>query len=285
MERLDAAGPNAEQITYWNEQGGSRWVRLQEGLDAQLASFGRVVMDRLVIGAGERVLDVGCGCGETTLELGRRVGPRGSVVGVDISTIMLERARQRAAGAANVEFLVADAQTHPFAAASVDVVFSRFGVMFFQDPHAAFANLHRALVPGGRLGFHCWKTFRENDFMTVPFGAALRHVPPPPPPPSPHAPGPFAFADPDRVRGILGDAGFAEVGFESRHDAMVLGAAVEEAADFALQLGPASIALREAPPETVAKVRASVREVLAAHTTPEGVRLGTSSWIVTARKL
>ncbi|MCC6849284.1 MAG: methyltransferase domain-containing protein [Deltaproteobacteria bacterium] len=285
MERLEAAGPNAEQITYWNEQGGPRWVGLQEALDAQLAPFGRIVMDRLAIGPGERVLDVGCGCGETTLELGRRVGPRGTVVGVDISTVMLERARQRGAGAANVEFLAADAQTRPFVDASFDVVFSRFGVMFFQDPHAAFANFHRALAPGGRLGFHCWKTFKENDFMTVPFAAALRHVPPPPPPPSPDAPGPFAFADPDRVRGILGDAGFAEVGFESRHDPMALGAGVEEAADFALQLGPASLALREASSDAIAKVRASVREVLAAHVVDGRVRLGTSSWVVTARKL
>src|SRR6185295_1983057 len=98
MERLAAAGPNAEQITYWNEQGGPRWVKLQEALDRQLASFGRIVMDRLAIGRGERVLDVGCGCGETTLELGRRVGPDGSVVGIDISTVMLERARERSRG-------------------------------------------------------------------------------------------------------------------------------------------------------------------------------------------
>src|SRR6478609_2836932 len=108
MERLDAAGPNAEQITYWNEQGGPRWVRLQEQLDQQLASFGHVVMDRVAIRAGERVLDVGCGCGETSLELGRRVGASGSVVGADISTIMLERARERGAAAKNVEFIVAD---------------------------------------------------------------------------------------------------------------------------------------------------------------------------------
>src|SRR4051812_21399142 len=116
MERLDSAGPNAEQITYWNEQGGPRWVKLQELLDAQLAAFGAIVMDRLAIAPGERVLDVGCGCGETTLALGRRIGPSGSATGIDISTVMLERARQRAAaaGAANVAFLVADAQTHAF---------------------------------------------------------------------------------------------------------------------------------------------------------------------------
>jgi SAM-dependent methyltransferase len=287
MERLDAAGPNAEQITYWNEQGGPKWVALQETLDAQLVRFGEVVMDRLAIGAGERVLDVGCGCGSTSLELGRRVGPSGAVLGVDVSTPMVARARERAAaaGAANVAFVVADAQTHPFEPERFDVLFSRFGVMFFQDPPAAFANLARALRPGGRLGFHCWQALMENPWMTVPLFAALQHVPPPTPPP-PGAPGPFAFADAERVRGILAGAGFAEIDFESRHDTMGVGSgSLDEAADFALQMGPASIAIREATPETIAKVRASVREALAPHQTPDGVRLATSSWIVTARRL
>ena len=285
MERLESAGPNAEQITYWNEQGGPRWVKLQEALDRQLASFGHIVMDRLAIGSGERVLDVGCGCGETTLELARRVGPAGSVVGADISAVMLERARERGRGVGNVEFLVADAQTHAFAPASFDAVFSRFGVMFFGDPRAAFANLARAMKPGGRLGFHCWKRLLDNPWMTVPFFAALEHLPPPTPPP-PDAPGPFAFADADRVRGILTDAGLAEIEFESRTDPMELGSGtLDDAVDFALQMGPTSIALREATPETVAKVRASVRAALAPYRTADGVRLDTSSWVVTARRL
>jgi SAM-dependent methyltransferase len=260
-------------------------VRLQEQLDQQLAPFGHVVMDRLAIGAGERVLDVGCGCGETSLELGRRVGPKGSVLGVDISTVMLERAAERGKSAPNVRFQIADAQTHAFAPGSFDAIFSRFGVMFFQDPPAAFANLARALVPGGRIGFHCWKALPENPWMTVPFFAALQHVPAPTPPP-PNSPGPFAFADADRVRGILSDAGFAEIDFESRNDMMGVGsAALDDAVDFALQMGPASISIREATPETIAKVRASVREALAPHMTPEGVKLATSTWVVTARRL
>jgi SAM-dependent methyltransferase len=284
MERLDPTGPNADQITYWNEQGGPKWVTLQEQLDHHLAGFGHVVMDRLALAAGERVLDVGCGCGETSLDLGRRVGPQGSVLGVDISTVMLARAKERASEVRSVQFAVADAQTYAFAPASFDAIFSRFGVMFFQDPTVAFTNLHRALKSGGRLGFHCWKTFQDNAFMTVPFFAALQHVPPPPPP-TPNAPGPFAFADPDRVRGILSDAGFAEIDFESRTDAMDVGATLDEAADYAIQMGPASIALRDASADTVAKVRAAVRDALVAHQTPNGVSLGTSSWVVTARKL
>jgi SAM-dependent methyltransferase len=285
MDRLEAAGPNAEQITYWNEQGGPRWVKLQEALDRQLASFGEIVMDRLAIRSGERVLDVGCGCGETSLALGRRVGTGGSVLGIDISTVMLERARARSRDIANVQYLVADAQTHAFAPASFDVVFSRFGVMFFQDPRAAFTNLLRALQPGGRVGFHCWKSLADNPWMTVPLFAALQHVPPPTPP-APDAPGPFAFADPNRVRGILGDAGFAEIEFESRNDMMGVGmGSLDDAVDFALQMGPASIAIREATAETLAKVRASVRDALGPYQTSDGVRLATSSWVVTARRL
>jgi SAM-dependent methyltransferase len=198
---------------------------------------------------------------------------------------MLEHARARSASAMNVTFALADAQTHPFAPASFDVIFSRFGVMFFQDPGAAFANLESALAPGGRLGFHCWKSLPENPWMTVPFFAALQHVPPPTPPP-PNAPGPFAFADADRVRGILIGAGFAEVDFESRNDAMGVGSgSLDDAVDFALQMGPASIAIRDATPETVAKVRVSVREALAPYMTSDGVRLATSTWVVTARRL
>lgn len=287
MERLAPAGPNAEQITYWNEKGGPKWVTLQETLDRQLARFGHIVMDQLAIGAGERVLDVGCGCGETSLELGRRVGPKGTVLGVDISSVMLDRARDRARrdGLANVELAVADAQTHPFAAGRFDAIFSRFGVMFFSDPRAAFTNLAAALRPGGRLGFHCWKGLADNPWMTVPLFAALRHVPAPTPSP-PDAPGPFAFADADRVRGILEAAGFSEIDFETRNEMMSVGTGdVDEAADFALQMGPASIAIREATPETIAKVRASVRDALADHRTPTGVRLATATWVVTARKL
>lgn len=287
MERLASAGPNAEQITYWNEQGGPKWVTLQETLDQQLAPFGHIVMDRLAIGAGERVLDVGCGCGETSLELGRRVGATGTVLGVDISSVMLDRARERARrdGLANVAFAVSDAQTHAFAPASFDAIFSRFGVMFFSDPRAAFTNLAAALKPGGRLGFHCWKTLADNPWMTVPLFAALQHVPAPTPS-APDAPGPFAFADAERVRGILDAAGFTEIGFETRNEMMSVGTGdVDEAADFALQMGPASIAIREAAPETIAKVRASVREALAAHRTPTGVKLATATWVVTARKL
>jgi SAM-dependent methyltransferase len=285
MASPEAAGPNAEQVRYWNEQAGPKWVELQELIDAQIAPLGRAAMERAGIRAGERVLDVGCGCGETSLELGRRVGASGSVLGVDVSHVMLERARARAraAGTAHVRFEEGDAQTHAFAPASVDVLFSRFGVMFFADPRAAFANLRRALAPDGRLAFVCWRAIPENPWMMVPMAAALQHVPPPAIL-APDAPGPFAFADDARVRAILEGAGFGAVCFE-RHDEVLSvggGADLDRTVAFLLQMGPTAAALREAGPELTRTVAAAVREVLVPFATPEGVRMPSGSWIVTA---
>ncbi|MFM8411336.1 MAG: class I SAM-dependent methyltransferase, partial [Alphaproteobacteria bacterium] len=158
MTRLAASGPNAEQIDYWNDMAGPKWVALQESLDRQIGPLGAAAMAAADLQPGERVLDVGCGCGATSIELARRVAPGGAVLGVDVSTVMLEAARAAAgrAGAEGLEFANADAQTAPLTPAGFDVVFSRFGVMFFADPTAAFANLRRALRPGGRLAVVCW---------------------------------------------------------------------------------------------------------------------------------
>jgi len=234
---------------------------------------------------GERVLDVGCGVGQTTLELAERVGPSGSVLGIDISTPMLARARERAraAGLANVRFENADAQTHAFTPESVDLVYSRFGVMFFADPTAAFANLLRALRPGGRLAFVCWQAMTENAWMRESLAAVLKHVAPPPPA-DPHAPGPFAFADAARVRGILERAGFRAVRHEAVPGQLSLGASLDEAVSFAVEIGPASRLLKEAPEAARAAAVAELRKALEAHVTPKGVDLGYATWIVTAER-
>src|SRR5262249_40712661 len=165
----------------------------------------------------------GCGCGDTTVELSKGVAPGGSATGVDISAPMLERARALAeAQRAAARFELADAQTHAFPPASADVVFSRFGIMFFADPTAAFANLRRALTPSGRLAFVCWQALPENAWMAVPMLAALQHLPPPPLP-GPEAPGPFSFADPARVRRILEGAGFRSVQLEDVRETLTVG--------------------------------------------------------------
>jgi SAM-dependent methyltransferase len=285
---LSPSGPNAEQISYWNEQSGPKWVALEELLDAQIGPLGRVAMERAGVASRERVLDVGCGCGQTCLQLAEIVGPDGAVLGVDISSPMLERARERArsAGLGQVRFENADAQTADLDDDGFDLVFSRFGVMFFAEPRAAFANLRRALAPGGRLAFVCWQALEHNPWMRVPVMAAARHLPLPPRP-EPGAPGPFAFADAERVRGILEDAGFEEVCFEPHERELLVGGegSLEHAVDFLLRMGPTAAALREAgalAESRRAAVFDAVREAVAPYAVGSGVRMPSASWIVTA---
>jgi len=279
------ANPNAEQIKYWNEVSGTKWVALQPVIDEQIRPLGRLAMDRAALRPGECVLDVGCGCGDTTIELARRVAPDGIATGVDISAPMLERARATAeAQRVPARFELADAQTHAFAPASADVVFSRFGIMFFADPPAAFANLRRALTPKGRLAFVCWQALPDNAWMAVPMLAALQHLQPPPMP-GPEAPGPFSFADPARVRRILAGAGFKSVQLEDVRETLTVGggAGPADTAEFMLQMGPAAAALREAnDPDLKSRVAAAIREAIAPYATSQGVRMSSASWIVTA---
>ena len=284
---MDATGPNAEQITYWNEKSGPKWVTEQAALDGMIAPFGAKVMAALAPAAGEQVVDVGCGCGDTSLELGRRVTPRGGVVGVDISEPMLARARERGATARmeHVRFVAADAQTHRFAAEAADAIFSRFGVMFFIDPRAAFANLRTTLRANGRLAFVCWQPITENPWMLTPLMAVAGIVPLPPPPP-PDAPGPFSFGDRDRVARLLEQAGLRDVVFEQfKRDVVIAGGAdLDRSVKFLLNLGPLGAALGEAGPDVLERVTTAVRDAVAPFATPRGVALPSAAWIVTARR-
>lgn len=276
----DAA--NADQIAYWNAQAGETWVALQDRLDRQLSPLGQTAMAALDLAADDRVIDIGCGCGQTSLELAGEVGSDGTVLGVDISAPMLDVARRRAAAAnlGNVQFLEADGQTHPFKAGGADALFSRFGVMFFEDPPVAFANLRKALRPGGRLGFVCWRPMAENQWMLLPLQAALPHLPPLAPPLDPHAPGPFAFADAERVRGILTAAGFSRIEINA-HDTKIGGNGLEESVETALKVGPLGRMLGEHLGQRGA-VTEAVREALAPHAGPSGVYMSAAVWIVTA---
>jgi len=279
---------NDEMVQYWNDSAGPVWVTQQERLDAQIGPLGALTRERAAIRAGERVLDVGCGCGATALELAAAVGEAGRVVAVDISRPMLERAQQRvgSAGAeARIEWRLDDAQTATFEGAGFDVLFSRFGVMFFADPVAAFTNLRRALRREGRLAFVCWQPRDKNPWMLAPAIAAAQHVAFPAPP-APHAPGPFAFGDATHVRGILERAGFVDVAHEAVNGPMRLaGDSVDEALELCLQIGPVGAALREARPsdEQRARVIGAVRKVIESFETPRGIEAEAGAWIVTAR--
>ena len=272
---------NAAQVAYWNETAGRTWADLQDRIDRQIRPLGLAAMERLAPASGEQVLDVGCGCGDTSLELARRVGPEGGVLGLDISAPMLEVARGRAeaAGARNLAFHEADAQTAALPGGS-DAVFSRFGVMFFADPTAAFANLRSALRPGGRLGFVCWRPLAENLWMRLPAETAAGLVPPAPPP-EPGAPGPFAFADPDRVRRILAEAGFTGIDL-TPHDEAIGGLDLEGTVAMSFRVGPLGAILRERP-DLAPLLRERVREAVSPWLRGDAVYMPSATWLVSAQ--
>jgi SAM-dependent methyltransferase len=282
---LTPTGPNAEQIRYWNEVNAEKWIRFQGVIDEQIGSLGRAAMERAAMRSGERALDVGCGCGDTTLEIAHRVGPAGFVVGLDVSAPMLAEAERRARerSVSNARFLNADAQTHTLSAAGFDVGFSRFGVMFFADPARAFANLGHALRPGGRFAFVCWQAIDRNPWMGVPMAAAAREIPFPPPS-DPQAPGPFAFADPDRVRRILTDAGFTKIAIDAHEQMLSIGGrgGLDAAVEFLVQMGPTGGALRQAGPAAEPRVRAAVKEAVAPFLDADGVKMASATWLVLA---
>jgi len=277
---------NLDQIAHWNEQAGPRWVRSRELLDRQLSDIGKTVLDRADLRRGEAVLDVGCGCGATTLEIAQRIAPGGRALGLDISRVMLAVAEERAAtaGFANLRFRCADAQTADLEDGGFDLLFSRFGVMFFGDPVAAFSNLRRSLRTGGRLAFVCWQPIAKNPWMGVPMSAAARHLELPAPP-APGAPGPFAFGDAARVRDILSAAGFADVRIEGLEETMGFGGDLElvEAVEFILDLGPTAALLPGLDEMRRTRVRDAVREAIEPFETGRGVRMPFAGWVATAR--
>lgn len=281
---LDRDGPNAAQIAFWDGDGGDRWVLYQETHDAMLAALGELAMDAAAIGPGLRVLDIGCGCGGSTLEIARRVGANGTATGIDISSAMLARARERARTVPrpHVTFEHADAEAHDFAPASFDIAYSRFGAMFFTNPATAFSRIGKALVPGGRLCLLCWRDARENDWAMITIDIA-RELVQMPPRPGPEDPGPFSFKDPERVRRILTEAGFVDIALEPLDRKLCLGADLDKAAVNVQHIGPLAGVVATAPEGVRATVSARTREILAPRVTGNGVWLASACWIVTAR--
>jgi SAM-dependent methyltransferase len=273
--------PNREQAARWNVSG-SAWVELQPMLDRIMTPIGALVIDAGYPGDGGSVLDIGCGAGATTLAMAHRVGARGRCVGVDISHGLVELARSRARdeGLPNASFVEGDAQTHAFDAESFDAVISRFGVMFFDNPIAAFVNIRTAARPGGKLAFVAWRGPAENGFMTAAARAAAPFLPPSPPQ-DPEAPGQFAFADGARVKRILEASGWTSVQAEPADIACEVPEG--ELMTFATRLGPIGGALREVDQATAAKVIAAIPPAFAPFVRDGTARFIAACWLVTAR--
>src|SRR5579871_649107 len=230
---------NAAQIEYWNGSAGAQWRARQEHQDTLLEPVSGALLEAAAPRPGEHALDIGCGCGATTFDFARALAPNGDAIGVDVSTPMIDWARTRAPSGLPVRFVLADATTYPFPVGATDLVVSRFGVMFFADPAKSFANMRHALRPNGRTVFACWRAAKENPWMILPLRAAAKHAPPLPET-NPDDPGPFSFANPDRVRTILTEAGYADIVIEPRDVIIDVAASkgVEAALESALSIGP-----------------------------------------------
>jgi SAM-dependent methyltransferase len=277
---------NATQIEFWNGETGRNWVTQDALMEAMLQPLGEYVMDTLAPQPGEHVLDIGCGCGHTSLSLAGRVGAEGSVTGVDISAPMLAVASHFAAERSSIHFVEADAQTHAFEPECYDMVFSRFGVMFFEDPVAAFTNIRSALRASGRLAFCCWQPRAVNPFMTVPAMAALELLPAPPEVP-PRTPGPFAFEEADYVTAVLINSGFESVAVTPLQQPLTFGRGLSltNIVERLVQIGPIAQMVRDAPEDLQQPVRDKVADAVKPfYSEDTGMTLDGQFWQVTARQ-
>ena len=273
---------NEDQLKFWNDKAGRDWTELQERMDANLSGIHDAILAFAAPRSGETVLDIGCGTGTTSMVLADRVGPSGHVTGIDLSQPMLELARRRGAGRGNLDYVLADASLHSFAPEH-DLLFSRFGVMFFDDPVEAFTHLRGAVKTGGRLAFVCWRTPAENPWASAPVRAARPFLPETPPP-DPLAPGPFAFSDSHRIRTVLTLAGFSAFRIERHDGVMNMGGDLDVAAAQTLRIGPLSRAVGDADAATRQKIVTVVKEAFAPFITRAGdVAPPTACWLVEAK--
>lgn len=278
---------NAYQISDWNGDSGERWVANQERLDHMLAVFGKAAIDAASPRQGEHVIDIGCGAGTSTLELAARVGATGHVTGLDISEPLIALARTRMPPNGPIDLLVADAGNAAFHEQKFDLLFSRFGVMFFDDPAASFAHMRSMLKPGGRMTFVCWREAARNDWVRLPM-AAVRDIVPHPKPPDPEAPGPFSLGDRDRITRILSEAGFSEIAIDAFDHDISFGqgatreAALDDAVGMAFQVGPLSRLLADEPDAVRTRAIQAVRYAFARRPGEGTILIDGAAWIVSA---
>ncbi|HEX6756174.1 MAG TPA: methyltransferase domain-containing protein [Mycobacteriales bacterium] len=271
--------PNAEQVAAWDGPSGLFWVENAARYAETTRPHNAALLASRPVAPGDAVLDVGCGSGGLTRAAARLAGPGGSAFGVDLSGAQVVYARSLSADLAGVAFEQADAQTYDFGAGRFDALVSQFGTMFFDDPAAAFANLARAVRPGGRLTMVVWAAFEDNEWVTAMVRALAGDAPPPV-----DASGPFALSAPGRVRGLLTGAGFAGVELDAVHGEASWGADVEDAYPFVLGGGMVRRTLAAMPEADRPAARDRLRATLADHATADGVRFRSKSWLVTARR-
>jgi SAM-dependent methyltransferase len=284
---ITADGPNGQEIEFWNGPQGQNWVTQNELTDLMYDPFGAMAVKRAALKSGERVIDIGCGCGKTTGRLVDLVAPKGHVTALDVSVPMLDVARKRTKSNSNlIEFFSADAATYSFETESYDAVFSQFGLMFFHNPDAAFSNFFRALKPNGRLAFVCWRLPELNPWLMIPFEAVQKFIPDMPTP-SPEIPSsPFTLAPAARTKKLLSDAGFIDVRLEEFNSPARMGrgdldACLNFVADFS---NPVATALRRTDPAMAPTVLEVVRVAVAPYHNVDTLELPASAWIVSARR-
>jgi ubiquinone/menaquinone biosynthesis C-methylase UbiE len=272
---------------FWNDVLAAKFERFRNILLEGLSYHSKMPLEKLALPAGAHAVDVGCGWGDTAIELARKVGPTGSVVGLDCCDPFMEKGRRdaAAAGLKNVRFVLADVQTYPFERA-FDFAFSRFGMMFFANPVAAMRNVRTALKPGAELMFITWRSIGDNPFFAMPKQVVSRYLPPPGENAQTCGPGPFSMANPDVVRAQLKAAGFTDATFEQIDGSVMIGRDVDQAVDFQLALGPAGEIVREAGALAEARrgeIVGALREELGRYARDDGVWMDSSSWTIRAR--
>ena len=278
---------NKNQKDFWSGKGGDIWVERQNAMDTMLSPLGEAALNKLNFNEEENVLDIGCGCGHTTLNIAKRIGPSGSVTGLDISEPMLKRAKESAVemSTTNTSFKCVDVQTEDLGDQIYSAAFSRFGVMFFEDSIAAFKNINKSLISGGYLSFVCWQSPAVNPWQSLFIQEVKKFLDLPSPPP--RSPGPFAFMESEYVSSILEESKFQDITIEG-HEAevnMFSGRSLSDSVKDYISINPVvTQMLKESSENQIAEIVNSGIEAFSPYYSEKGLIFPSATWLVTARK-
>ena len=278
---------NKNQKDFWSGKGGDIWVERQNAMDTMLSPLGEAALNKLNFNEEENVLDIGCGCGHTTLNIAKRIGPSGNVTGLDISEPMLKRAKESAVekSITNTFFKCVDVQTEDLGDQIYSAAFSRFGVMFFEDSIAAFKNINKSLISGGYLSFVCWQSPAVNPWQSLFIQEVKKFLDLPSPPP--RSPGPFAFMESEYVSSILEESKFQDITIEG-HEAevnMFSGRSLSDSVKDYISINPVvTQMLKESSENQIAEIVNSGIEAFSPYYSEKGLIFPSATWLVTARK-